>query len=212
MLLARFLIENVTNVEWCVFAPYFPPDQTSKFKSVETVFGSENAARFLWHVPINSREHAVSSLVYEAEARIQDPVYGCAGHVSFLQKRVNQLESELHAAKELLASYTRDQAPETSQQLFHLQQNQETQCQQQQPQFDGSVPTGHHNIQRLQESPKHRNEQQLKEVLNEFNRSFGQHNPQLHQATPTGQTEEMCAFIHQLIPNEFMLMQQKKQP
>ncbi|KAK1437392.1 hypothetical protein QVD17_03183 [Tagetes erecta] len=196
--------------EWCVFAPYFPPDQTAKFRSVEYVFGFMNAARFLWKVPVSMREYAVTSLVYEAEARIHDPIFGCAGHVSFLQERVNTLESELHAAKELLASYnTRHQGPGTSKQLFHLQQNQETRNLLQQ-RFDGAGPSGQHN-QQPHESQQHRNERHLMEVSNEFNRRFRGAGPS-DQATPIGQAEELRSFIEQLIPHEFMLMQHQKQP
>jgi len=41
----------------------------------------------------------VSSMVYEANARIRDPVYGCAGAICQLQKQVNELQAELARAK-----------------------------------------------------------------------------------------------------------------
>lgn len=37
----------------------------------------------------------MSSLVYEASARIRDPVYGCAGAICQLQKQINELQAEL---------------------------------------------------------------------------------------------------------------------
>lgn len=50
---------------------------------------------FQQEIPVTDRGDAVTSLVYEATARIQEPVYGCVALISSLQKRVFQLQSEL---------------------------------------------------------------------------------------------------------------------
>lgn len=49
----------------------------------------------LQDVPETQRTDAVNSMVYEADARIRDPVYGCAGSVCQLQKQVNELKMQL---------------------------------------------------------------------------------------------------------------------
>ncbi|KAE8689622.1 LOB domain-containing protein 36 [Hibiscus syriacus] len=64
----------------CIFAPYFPSDDPHKFAIVHKVFGATDTAR----------ADAVSSLVYEANARVRDPVYGCVGAISFLQSQVSR--------------------------------------------------------------------------------------------------------------------------
>lgn len=38
-------------------------------------------------------------MVYEANARIRDPVYGCAGAICQLQKQVNELQVQLAKAQ-----------------------------------------------------------------------------------------------------------------
>lgn len=38
------------------------------------------------------------SMVYEATARVRDPVYGCVGIISVLQKHVFELQSKLNEA------------------------------------------------------------------------------------------------------------------
>lgn len=38
-------------------------------------------------------------MVYEANARIRDPVYGCAGAICQLQKQVNELQAQLAKAR-----------------------------------------------------------------------------------------------------------------
>lgn len=50
-------------------------------------------------LPETQREDAVSSMVYEANARLRDPVYGCAGAICQLQKHITQLQEQLAKAQ-----------------------------------------------------------------------------------------------------------------
>lgn len=50
-------------------------------------------------LPVHQRADAVSSLVYEANARVRDPVYGCVGAISYLQSQVSQLKMQLAVAQ-----------------------------------------------------------------------------------------------------------------
>lgn len=89
----------------CVFAPYFPPDQPHKFANVHKIFGASNITKLLNELPVHQREDAVNSLAYEADARVKDPVYGCVGAISVLQRHVAQLQAELNLARSDLARY-----------------------------------------------------------------------------------------------------------
>ncbi|KAK1427665.1 hypothetical protein QVD17_16357 [Tagetes erecta] len=82
----------------CAFAPYFPPEDPQKFMNVHKIFGASNFMKLLNDVLPHQREDAVSSLAYEAEARVRDPVYGCVGVISFLQQEVDRLKKDLDAA------------------------------------------------------------------------------------------------------------------
>lgn len=53
----------------------------------------------LQELPESQRADAVSSMVYEANARLRDPVYGCAGAICQLQKQVSELQAELAKAQ-----------------------------------------------------------------------------------------------------------------
>ncbi|XAR56898.1 hypothetical protein NMG60_11037535 [Bertholletia excelsa] len=83
----------------CVFAPYFPADEPQKFASVHKVFGASNVNKMLQELPVHQRGDAVSSMVYEANARVRDPVYGCVGAISSLQHQIDVLQTELARAK-----------------------------------------------------------------------------------------------------------------
>lgn len=83
----------------CVLAPYFPPSDPLKFTIAHRVFGASNIIKFLQELPESQRADAVSSMVYEANARIRDPVYGSAGAICQLQKQVNELQAQLAKAR-----------------------------------------------------------------------------------------------------------------
>ncbi|XP_054814788.1 LOB domain-containing protein 4 [Prosopis cineraria] len=83
----------------CVFAPYFPADEPQKFASVHKVFGASNVNKMLQELPEHQRSDAVSSMVYEANARVRDPVYGCVGAISSLQHQVDLLQTQLAIAQ-----------------------------------------------------------------------------------------------------------------
>ncbi|KAG9136455.1 hypothetical protein Leryth_027632 [Lithospermum erythrorhizon] len=85
--------------EKCVLAPYFPPTQPLKFTIAHKVFGASNIIKLLQELPESHRVDAVNSLVYEANARIRDPVYGCAGAISHLQEQISELKEQLAKAQ-----------------------------------------------------------------------------------------------------------------
>lgn len=53
----------------------------------------------------------MSSLVYEANARVRDPVYGCVGAISYLQNQVSQLQMQLAMAQAEILCIQMQQEP-----------------------------------------------------------------------------------------------------
>ncbi|KAJ7536658.1 hypothetical protein O6H91_12G076600 [Diphasiastrum complanatum] len=99
----KFLRRKCTSE--CVLAPYFPSDEPQKFANVHKIFGASNVAKLLSTLPNHQKEDAVTSLVFEAAARMMEPVYGCVGAISVLQRQIAQLQQELSSAHAGLASY-----------------------------------------------------------------------------------------------------------
>lgn len=87
----------------CQFAPYFRSDEPKKFAKVHKVFGASNVSKILNEVAEQQREDTVNSLVYEAEVRLRDPVYGCIGAIASLQKKMLELQHDLVLARARLA-------------------------------------------------------------------------------------------------------------
>ncbi|ONK81472.1 uncharacterized protein A4U43_C01F29490 [Asparagus officinalis] len=84
----------------CMLAPYFPANETEKFAVVHKVFGASNVIKMLQMVDDVWKEDAVKSMVYEAYARIRNPVYGCTFAISYLQKCVEELEEQLKTTQQ----------------------------------------------------------------------------------------------------------------
>jgi hypothetical protein len=91
-------------VDRCVLAPYFPPTDPHKFATAHRVFGASNIIKLLQELPEEQRAEAVSSMVYEAAARVRDPVYGSAGAICQLQRQVGGLKAQLARAQAELAA------------------------------------------------------------------------------------------------------------
>ncbi|KAJ0470815.1 putative transcription factor AS2-LOB family [Helianthus annuus] len=95
----------------CIFAPYFPSNDPHKFAIVHKVFGASNVSKMLQELEVHQRGDAVSSLVYEANARMRDPVYGCVGAISYLQNEVSQLQTQLAMAQAEILCIQMQQEP-----------------------------------------------------------------------------------------------------
>ncbi|KAM7276816.1 hypothetical protein ACFE04_018682 [Oxalis oulophora] len=83
----------------CTLAPYFPTEETEKFAIVHKVFGASNVVKMIQNVEEAKREDTATAIVYEAMARLRDPVYGSTGAIFHLQKMVQELKGQLETTK-----------------------------------------------------------------------------------------------------------------
>ncbi|WCJ38394.1 LOB domain-containing protein 29 [Euphorbia peplus] len=91
-------------VRGCVFAPYFCHEHgASHFAAIHKVFGASNVSKLLAHLPASDRCEAAVTISYEAQARLQDPIYGCVSHIFALQQQVINLQAQLASLKEQAA-------------------------------------------------------------------------------------------------------------
>ncbi|XP_047183017.1 LOB domain-containing protein 24-like [Vigna umbellata] len=79
----------------CIFSPYFPANDPQRFASVHKIYGGSNVGKMLQQIPPYLREQTANSLYFEAQCRIQDPVYGCVGIISKLYEQIHNTEIEL---------------------------------------------------------------------------------------------------------------------
>lgn len=56
-------------------------------------------------MPESQRADAANSLVYEANLRLRDPVYGSMGAISALQQQIQSLQAELNALRDEILKY-----------------------------------------------------------------------------------------------------------
>ncbi|CAL0300641.1 unnamed protein product [Lupinus luteus] len=126
-------------VDKCVLAPYFPPTDPLKFTIAHRVFGASNIIKFLQELPEPQREDAVSSMVYEANARIRDPVYGCAGAICQLQKQISELQAQLAKAQAEVVNMQCQQANLVALICMEMTQSQDQNMLQPQPNNDDDM-------------------------------------------------------------------------
>ncbi|XP_052175426.1 LOB domain-containing protein 30-like [Diospyros lotus] len=77
----------------------------TNFEVIHKVFGSKNAFNLLIHLPIKDRNEAVATMIYKAQARIQDSTYGCVSEILMLQQQVINLQIYQAFLKEFVDSY-----------------------------------------------------------------------------------------------------------
>ncbi|VFQ96581.1 unnamed protein product [Cuscuta campestris] len=76
----------------CIFMPYFPPNDPLRFASVHRIYGTNNVAKMLQEAEEHQRGDVAESLYYEAQCRLNDPVYGCVGMIAVLQQEIQRCE------------------------------------------------------------------------------------------------------------------------
>ncbi|KAK6277317.1 hypothetical protein POUND7_017640 [Theobroma cacao] len=79
----------------CIFSPYFPSNNPQRFVSIHRIYGASNVAKLLQQLPTHLRAEAADSLYFEAQCRVEDPVYGCVGLIFLLQQQIHNAVSQL---------------------------------------------------------------------------------------------------------------------
>ncbi|KAJ9139932.1 hypothetical protein P3X46_030624 [Hevea brasiliensis] len=107
----------------CIFAPYFPSNNPQRFACVHKIYGASNVGKMLQQLPTHKRVQAANSLYYEAQCRIQDPVYGCVGIISLLLQQIHNAENQLAKTQAEIAVLSNSHTQDSQfQQNFLLQQ------------------------------------------------------------------------------------------
>ncbi|OMP02718.1 hypothetical protein COLO4_10880 [Corchorus olitorius] len=99
----------------CIFSPYFPSNNPQRFASVHRIYGASNVAKLLQQLPVDHRAEAVESLYFEAQCRIEDPVYGCVRLIFLLQQQIHNAESQLAKTRAQIAVLKPENANHNSQ-------------------------------------------------------------------------------------------------
>ncbi|XP_021284653.1 LOB domain-containing protein 24-like isoform X2 [Herrania umbratica] len=100
----------------CIFSPYFPSNNPQRFVSIHRIYGASNVAKLLQQLPTHLRAEAADSLYFEAQCRVEDPVYGCVGLIFLLQQQLHNAESQLAKTQaEIAVLKSQAQHPQTQQ-------------------------------------------------------------------------------------------------
>ncbi|KAF2287016.1 hypothetical protein GH714_036993 [Hevea brasiliensis] len=90
----------------CPLAPYFPSNHSSDFINAHKLFGVRNILKTLRKLrTFNEKKNAVTSMIYQANARARDPVSGCCGIISRLNAQIEMYQLELSLVNQQLESH-----------------------------------------------------------------------------------------------------------
>ncbi|KAI4389069.1 hypothetical protein MLD38_001333 [Melastoma candidum] len=91
-------------VPGCFFFKYFPADQPQVFRNALRLFGVRNMLNLMKGVPLQLRDEAMASVIYESNMRALYPVHGTCVVIRHLYRREQQLAEELVKVQTLIAS------------------------------------------------------------------------------------------------------------
>ncbi|XP_052197309.1 LOB domain-containing protein 18-like [Diospyros lotus] len=96
-----------------IFAPYFYHEEGfAHFAAIHNIFCARIASILLAHLPVSDQLAAVMTLLFEAQARLQDPVYGCVSHILAFQQQVSELQAcRAYLQNSLFAYYSSHPQP-----------------------------------------------------------------------------------------------------
>ncbi|OWM81483.1 LOB domain-containing protein 29-like [Punica granatum] len=182
-------------VRGCVFAPYFCHEQgAAHFAAIHKVFGASNISKLLSNLPVGDRCEAAVTISYEAQARLQDPIYGCVSHIFALQQQVFNLQAQLASLKEQAAqglsamrANTGAERIPTAQQLLDMQSWSQLSNSSSLPQFgfnDISNATNYHGSFSMDSSSNSMGDYKNNvSLLREDNSSFGSFEDASHRSS-----------------------------
>ncbi|PQM34615.1 LOB domain-containing protein 29-like [Prunus yedoensis var. nudiflora] len=79
------------------------------------VFGASRISKLLSHLPFSDHCGAAMTIVYEAHASLEDPIYGCVSQIFALQQHVVNFEAQLASLHDqVVQSFLYDSLVETS--------------------------------------------------------------------------------------------------
>ena len=78
----------------CPLAPFFPPHRQKDFLNAHKLFGVSNIVKTIRDLNSDQKKIAMHSIVFEANARANDPVYGCCPIMWELQRQYMYFKAE----------------------------------------------------------------------------------------------------------------------
>ncbi|CAF2139670.1 unnamed protein product [Brassica rapa] len=82
--------------EHCILAPYFPQEKQNQFLNAHKLFGVSNITKFIKGVEECQRDIAMTNLMFHANARARDPVWGVCKIMLDLKNQIACTQAELN--------------------------------------------------------------------------------------------------------------------
>ncbi|MBA0840416.1 hypothetical protein Goarm_003000 [Gossypium armourianum] len=87
----------------CILAPYFPHDRQRQFQNAHKLFGVSNITKIIKNLNPPEKDIAMRTIVFQSDARANDPVGGCYRIIQELQRQIEYSQAELDLVLHQLA-------------------------------------------------------------------------------------------------------------
>ncbi|GMI77899.1 LOB domain-containing protein 22 [Hibiscus trionum] len=87
----------------CILAPYFPHDRQRQFQNAHKLFGVSNITKIIRNLSPPEKDVAMRTIVFQSDARANDPVGGCYRIIQELQLQIEYSQAELDLVYHQLA-------------------------------------------------------------------------------------------------------------
>ncbi|KAK8618747.1 hypothetical protein V6N13_132728 [Hibiscus sabdariffa] len=103
----------------CILAPYFPHDRQRQFQNAHKLFGVSNITKIIKNLSPPEKDIAMRTIVFQSDARANDPVGGCYRIIQELQRQIEYSQAELDLVYHQLAICRAQAAQQQQQQQQH---------------------------------------------------------------------------------------------
>ncbi|KAK1281381.1 LOB domain-containing protein 22 [Acorus gramineus] len=106
----------------CPLAPFFPADRQRQFMNAHRLFGVSNILKIIRDLEPTLKCEAMRSIIFQSDARANDPVYGCVGIIKNLELLIAKESAELSSVyQQVMAFRVAKQQQQQQQQQIHQQ-------------------------------------------------------------------------------------------
>ncbi|KAK1306993.1 LOB domain-containing protein 22 [Acorus calamus] len=89
----------------CPLAPFFPADRQRQFMNAHRLFGVSNILKIIRDLEPNLKCEAMRSIIFQSDARANDPVYGCVGIIKNLELLIAKESAELSSVYQQVMAF-----------------------------------------------------------------------------------------------------------
>ncbi|GAV90570.1 DUF260 domain-containing protein [Cephalotus follicularis] len=203
----------------CILAPYFPHNRQRQFLNAHKLFGVSNITKIIKNLEPPEKEAAMNTIIFQSDARANDPVGGCYRIILELQRQIEYSKAELDLVLHQLAICRTQAAAQIQMQETNIDSSSTIGCDTSTVNADVLLnaynPMPYHYIQAQQEQQQYmmQNNHQLQQQQQQQRRREEEEEEQQQQQGEEEEEEEEAEDVNAwVVLQDSMLHVRQQQP